>query len=425
VSSATDVLVVGGGPAGRALAGACAGRGLRTVLLDRDPDAPWRQTYGAWAGELPADLPADVVAARATGRAVALGEHRLGWEYVVLDVPALRAHLDSALDQVDVRRGRALGLAGPGAVALADGSTVHARVVVDAGGDRQPLAGPARPPTARKAAVRASGALMAAFLTSGGHRWPAGGGRPAAAEQTAYGRVVPEAVAAPLVAPGEALFMDWRPDHGEPGWPSFLYGVPLGGGQVLLEETSLARRPGLPIPVLRRRLDRRLARHAIVVPAGAPDERVRFRVDAPRHRTPGVLGFGAAAPLTHPASGFSVATALTLAPRVAAALATHLPDASAALAAAHGVLWSPGARAVHRFRRVGLEALLRMPPAEVPAFFERFFALPDAHRWSYLTARADLGATAATMATLFARADWRLRARLIGPALLPPARAQG
>jgi lycopene beta-cyclase len=388
-----DVLVVGGGPAGRALAVECGRRGLRTLLLDKAPDAPWRQTYGVWAAELPADLPEQVVATRSRGRAVAVGEHRLGWEYAVLDVPELRAHLDAELAEagVAVRAGRAVGPAGPGAVALADGEVLRARVVVDAGGDRQPLVQAGR------------------------------GATPA--EQTAVGVVVPQEVAAPLLAPGEVLFMDWRPDHGEPGWPTFLYGVPLGDGQVLLEETSLARRPGLALAVLRRRLAARLAAHGVAVPVGAREERVWFRVDTPPHRAPGVLGFGAAAPLTHPASGFSVATALTLAPAVAAAVAEHLPDGRAALAAARSVVWPAGARAVHRFRRVGLEALLRMPPAEVPLFFERFFALPEQHRWAYLTARNDVPATAATMAALFAKADWRLRARLVVPVVLPPAPA--
>jgi lycopene beta-cyclase len=234
--------------------------------------------------------------------------------------------------------------------------------------------------------------------------------------------VVDAAAAAPLVAPGEALFMDWRPDHGEHGWPTFLYGVPLGRGAVLLEETSLARRPGLPVPILRRRLHARLARHGVTAPADAPRETVRFPVDSPRHRTPGVLGFGAAAPLVHPASGFSVATALRLAPAVAAAIAGRLPAGpAAALAAAQGVVWPVGSGAVHRFRRTGLEALLRMPPAEVPAFFEVFLALPPRHRWAYLTGRDDVPGTAATMRAVFADADWRLRARLVAPALLPPA----
>jgi lycopene beta-cyclase len=58
-----DVLVVGGGPAGSALAGACARRGLATGLLAPAPERPWTATYGMWAAELPVDLPESVVAA--------------------------------------------------------------------------------------------------------------------------------------------------------------------------------------------------------------------------------------------------------------------------------------------------------------------------------------------------------------------------
>ena len=55
-----DVLVVGAGPAGMALAAQCARRGLRTGLVDPAPQRPWTATYGMWADELPAGLPASV-----------------------------------------------------------------------------------------------------------------------------------------------------------------------------------------------------------------------------------------------------------------------------------------------------------------------------------------------------------------------------
>ena len=74
-----DVLVVGAGPAGMALAAACAQLGMKVGLLDPNPERPWVATYGMWSPELPVDLPASVVAARAVGRAIALTEHRLGW----------------------------------------------------------------------------------------------------------------------------------------------------------------------------------------------------------------------------------------------------------------------------------------------------------------------------------------------------------
>ena len=141
-----DVVVVGAGPAGRALAGACASRGLHTALVDPTPERAWRITYGAFTAELPTDLPASAIAARARGRAVALSPWELGWEYTVIDVPGLRAHLDAGLAGVTVVPGRVVQRDADG-VALADGTRMPARAVVDAGGYRQPLL--PRPPDQR------------------------------------------------------------------------------------------------------------------------------------------------------------------------------------------------------------------------------------------------------------------------------------
>ena len=385
-----DVLVIGAGPAGMALAGACRSVGLTTGLLDPAPDRPWMATYGMWSAELPADLPASVVAARAAGHVIAVTEHDLGWEYAVLDVPALHSHLSDRLTGVDVRVGRAVGSPQRGVVALADGSYLRAAVVVDAAGRWRPL-------------------------NSGksGH---------IPAEQTAYGLVLDEDVVASIVDSRTTLFMDWRADHGETGWPTFLYAIPLGEGRVLVEETSLARRPGLPLAVLRRRLHARLERRGIPIPKDVRDEKVSFRVDDPRHDGAGVLGFGAAAPLIHPATGYSVAASFRLAPQVAEAIAAHLPDPGRALAAAHRTVWSPSAQAIHRFRRIGLEAILRMPPDDVPEFFERFFSLPEEHRWTYLTERDDVIGTASAMGRLFRVSDWRLRRHLVASPVRRPLR---
>lgn len=427
VEAQRDVLVVGGGPAGRALAVECATRGLSTTVVDPAPDRPWAATYASWSDALPAELPTHVVASRCAGRAVAVGRHDLGWEYAVLDSAALHTHLAAAFADAggEVLTGRVVA-AGPDGAVLADGTSLRARVVVDAGGAAQPLNGTAAPRGAERrpplVAVGA-GARTPAPLerpTRGAGRAPRRDG--ASAAQTAYGLVVDAAVAAPFVSAGEALFMDWRPDHGEPGPPTFLYAVPLGDGQVLLEETSLAARPGLPLPVLQRRLHARLAHHGIVAPVEVRVEKVAFPLDRPLHRGRYAVGFGAAAPMVHPASGFSVAAALTRAPGLAEALARHLPaDPEAARRAAHRVVWPAQARAVRLFRRVGLEALLAMPPQQVPEFFEAFFDLPPAARWAYLTGDADLAGAVGTMSTLFRRSSGAIRRRLLDPRLLPRA----
>ncbi|WP_405416892.1 lycopene cyclase family protein [Pseudonocardia alni] len=58
-TTVADVLVLGGGPAGRALAAACAEAGLRTTLADPAPERAWTATYCAWPEELPAPARGD------------------------------------------------------------------------------------------------------------------------------------------------------------------------------------------------------------------------------------------------------------------------------------------------------------------------------------------------------------------------------
>ncbi|MGH3939253.1 MAG: lycopene cyclase family protein [Pseudonocardiaceae bacterium] len=390
-----DVLVAGGGPAGWAVAAACARLGLDTELVDPAPDRPWRATYGAWRGELPHDVDY-AVAASGIGTAIGTIGHRLGWEYVVLDNTALRDGFVTAGPRVRKARVRDARRDRGGVTVQVDESQLRAAVVLDATGAARSVLGSAP--------------------------------REQAAEQTAVGVVVDADAAQRLVTPGRALFMDWRSHHGETGWPTFLYAIPVGVGQVLLEETSLARRPGLGLGVLRRRLHARLAHHGIAVPTTG-EERVRFAVDRPLPSASdwrgSVVPFGAASPLVHPATGYSVAAALRLAPKVACAIRDALrPDGSAATgsaatgsaaagAAAWRTVWSPAAVAVHTLRRRSLEALLRFPPERVPLFFDVFFGLPERHRWAYLTGREDVVGTAAAMGTLFAISPWWLRKLLV------------
>ncbi|MCS7481553.1 lycopene cyclase family protein [Umezawaea endophytica] len=363
-----DVIVLGGGPAGRALAGSCAEAGLETTLVDPRPDKPWTSTYGAWADELPKETP---IAVRApVTRAIGVEHHVLDREYVVLD--NTRLHLLPPAVRVEVGKSTSITL-GPhrSSVRLADGRTLTAALVVDATG---------APPSRGRV------------------------------EQTAAGVVVTKEEAKAVLDDGEALIMDWRqPPVTGVEWPTFLYAVPLGPDRVLLEETSLARRPGLPVAELRTRLASRLAGHGIA--PTTVEEQVRFPVDLSR---PTRLTFGAAAALVHPATGYSVATTLTLAPLVAEAVADALPKGPrAARAAAKQIVWSPAAKLVHTMRRHGLRALLAMPPEQVPEFFDLFFRLPDELRRSYLSDREDVAGATKAMAELFRHAPWRLRRTLV------------
>ncbi len=310
------MLVIGGGPAGRALARACAHEGLDTAIVDRHPQRIYTATYGAWADELPPGTPTKTQST--TVRAYAREEHLIPRTYVVLD----NARLHELPPHIKV-------LSAP----------TEARYTFNATGARK--------------------------------------GR---AEQTAVGTVIESDNI-------DTTLMDWR--NGD----TFLYTVPLGDNRTLVEETCLARRPGMPLSELRRRLRARLE-------PGQQEERVRFPLDAPRSAN----AFGAAAGFIHPATGYSVATSLALAPKVARAVkAGENPE---------HVIWSRKARTVHALRRIGLEALLRMDADETRDFFELFFRLDQRHQRAYLSGRDDVRGTAAAMTALFRAAPLRLKSKL-------------
>ncbi len=285
-------------------------------------------------------------------------------KYAILDNAALHRRLDLADARV------VPGVAGTvtaGTVVMRDGTEIRAHRVIDARGVRPD---------------------------------------PTLAEQTAFGLVLPAAAAAPAMGDAAGWFMDWRRDNdtapGDP--PSFLYAVPLSDDTVLLEETCLVDRPGLPLDELRRRLDARLLARGVEPPANLEVERVRFPVQAPRPSGP-VDAFGARAGLIHPGTGYSVAASLTAVDDVVAALAAGRDPGKA--------LWPPRARLVRSLRDVGLSALLQLEPSRTAEFFDAFFSLPIERQRAYLSGRTDAAGTMRTMWELFRAGPPPIRRTLV------------
>ena len=347
----TDVLILGLGPAGRALAHRCEAAGLDVSAVDPHPHRRWTPTYAAWADELPAWMPAETVASIVEHPAVFTTRRAtVDRPYCVLDTAARQESLH--VDPARIITATATG-ATRTTVHLDDGRVLRADHVIDARG-----------------AIRRG-----------------------APEQSAYGVVVTAAAAEPALAGAPAWFMDWRDDHGGPT-PSFLYAMPLGDETVLLEETCLVGAPALTPADLRDRLHARLAARGVQLDGAERIERVRFPVTAPRNKRADPTGFGARGRLMHPGTGYSVAQSLGSADTVV--------DAITAGRDPYRALWPPRARAVHALRTAGLHTLLGLAPQQVAPFFSAFFDLPVTAQRAYLSSRTDLGGVASTMAKLFA-----------------------
>lgn len=382
-----DVVVVGAGPAGWAMASALGRVGVSAMVVASDPSQRWPATYGMWVDEFPSWI-ADGGGGFGSVfghewpevRVAGTVETRLPRRYGRLDNDALRRALGSV---------NTFAASVRGATHHAWGSRVHTsagnletRQVIDATG--------------------AAGVLTVP--------------RPADAAQVAYGLVVPSgALPEAWRTGGACTLMDWRPVGSDvpdgPGDATFLY-VLDDGQRALVEETSLVRRPPRTPDELRVRLARRLGADLTSDALDVEVVHIPMASGRRRHqRHDRVVAFGASAGYVHPATGYSVTASLRSAPRVAAAVASTLAmdDRQRAAALVADAVWPVAQRRVRALHDVGLAALERLDGEGLRRFFDAFFELPTEQWSAYLQVHAEPGAITQTMTGVFRRLPWRYR----------------
>jgi lycopene beta-cyclase len=389
-----DILIVGAGPAGLALAAALCDAGLHVAgLAPAPPDAPWPNTYGIWEDELSTPTLAAMLKHRWTDCTVYAGGETLPLArvYGLLDNASLQAHWRYAPARSIEHR------AHHSTVTTGDGGEVHARLVIDATGHA--------PAFVKRPAARGDIAYQAAYGVVG-------------------------TFAQPPVRSGQLVLMDYRAEHlteqeRRTGPPTFLYAMDLGEGRYFVEETSLARAPAVPFDQLKQRLARRLQYMGRAVATVEHEEFCLFPMNMPvPDLTQPVLGYGGAASMVHPASGYQVGAALRNAPVVARALAQALatPDATPVQVAKAGwdALWPAERLRKHRLYLFGLQTLLSFDEARLQRFFAAFFHLPRRYWGGYLSNTLALSEIVYSMTSLFLRAPMDVRGGLMAAALRHP-----
>lgn len=385
-----EVLVLGAGPAGLVAAASCRRLGLDVRVLAPDPRAPWDRQLACWEEELPAWVPASwrrtrwevMNAAGRTGTAVPKA-------YVALDVPAMqRELLDELAPCLTTGCADALSPGAMGVSTRSESGPLEARVVVDARG-----------------------------AAGGGQSW-----------QSAFGLEVT------LDRPwtGGAWLMDFRgasrlpPLGAAKTGPSFCYVLPFTPERVLFEETILmGSEPPEVLDALERRLRARLDSWGVAIREVHRVERCRIPMDATARPVPPalrgrVVRFGAAAGLTHPATGYQLGLALRRAGPLAEAVRRVVSGGPAGLESA---VWPDEALAAHALHRFGASAIQDLDAESTAAFFDAFFALSPEQSVGYLARTLSVAELRAAMWTLFCRASWRTRLQLQRAALRDPGGA--
>lgn len=237
--------------------------------------------------------------------------------------------------------------------------------------------------------------------------------------------------------PDRMVLMDWRDEHmGNDPYlrqtnrktPTFLYAMPIDERLIFLEETSLVSRPMLCYDEIKKRMAARLRHLGIWVRRVIEDEKCVIRMGGPLPMDPqGVVGFGGAAAMAHPSTGYMVARTLELAPAMADAMAeclgsTRMVRGNALRKRVWGGLWTPERRVEREFYRFGMETLLRMDLDGTRAFFDAFFDLNPYHWHGFLSSRLSLAELLSLSFELFGRASSRSKMDVITKCPLPLAR---
>lgn len=405
-----DALVVGAGPAGLSATASLAATGLRVGCLSPRHPPRWPNTYGVWLDELKTAGFESHVANTWNAARVRLPQgqtHELDRTYALLDNASLRQTLRERADagQTEWLEGVAVAVESDDSggttvgVETRSGARHTARLLVDATGHRD-----------------SPGAES---------------GAPEPGYQIAFGRVLPRSRRPDRG--GTMTLMNYEPPGIEPAAdapPSFLYSMEIADDRRLWEETVLVSRPAADYDLLRERLDRRLLRRGHDPAETIETERVMIPMGgslpevSPRR---GVLPFGAAACMVHPATGYMIGRTLYAAPRLAESVAQALEagsESSGARAVREGwrAIWPEERRRTRRLLTFGMEALVSMDGPSTASFFDAFFSLSQRDWRDYLSGTASPGRTARIMWRLFEHAPIATKGTLASSLLKPHAR---
>lgn len=406
-----DLVVVGSGPAGLAVAKQVSEAGVSVCCIDPSPQSVWPNNYGVWVDEFEAMDLLDCLDTTWASAVVYLDENikkSLKRPYGRVDRRRLKAKMmegciNNGVKFHQAKVSRVTHEEDCSLVLCSDGLSIKAAVVLDATGFSRCLVQYDKP-------------------YDPGY-------------QIAYG-IVAEVDSHPFDQ-DKMVFMDWRDSHlhadsmlrkNNQKLPTFLYAMPFSSNRIFLEETSLVARPGVPMEEIQRRMVKRLKHLDINVKSIEEDEKCVIPMGGPLPVLPQrVIGIGGTAGMVHPSTGYMVARTLAAAPIVASAIVqrldwkekTDLEDLSA------GVwrdLWPMDRRQQREFFCFGMDVLLTLDLHGTTRFFNAFFDLEPYHWHGFLSSRLYLPELIVFGLSLFARSSNVARLEIMANGTLPLTR---
>lgn len=408
LNKTVDLAIVGGGPAGLAVAQQVSEAGLSVCSIDPSPKLIWPNNYGVWVDEFEAMDLLDCLDTTWSGAVVYINdgaEKDLSRPYGRVN----RKQLKSKMLQKCITNGVRFHQAKVtdvvheevnSTVVCSDGVKIQASVVLDATGFSRCLVQYDKP-------------------YNPGY-------------QVAYG-IVAEVDGHPFDV-DKMVFMDWRDKHLDAypevkernsKIPTFLYAMPFSSNRIFLEETSLVARPGLKMEDIQERMVARLKHLGINVKRIEEDERCVIPMGGPLPVLPQrVVGIGGTAGMVHPSTGYMVARTLAAAPIVANAIVRYLGSTKGDQLSAEvwRDLWPIERRRQREFFCFGMDILLKLDLDATRRFFDAFFDLEPRYWHGFLSSRLFLPDLVFFGLSLFSHASNTSRLEIMTKGTVPLAK---
>jgi len=392
-----DILILGSGPAALCLASELAKQDLKIKgVSTKSPNEKWENTYGIWASELE-ELGLESLLSHRWCKTVSFfgnGETKKGniptkhnYDYGLINQEAFQNELLKKCKGIEWLNETAKDISEKNKlseVICFSGLKIKARLVIDASGHKSKFV---KRPIQKKIAQQAAYGIVGKFSS-------------------------------PPVNKEQFVLMDFRPNHlnneEKLSSPSFLYAMDLGDETFFVEETSLASYPALSQDNLKKRLFKRLDNKGIKVNEIFHEENCLFPMNLPLPiKKQFVLGFGGAASMVHPASGYMIGSLLRRAPLLAEKLAGFLnePHLSSLELATKGwdVLWPNELTQRHKLYQYGLQRLMSFDESRLRSFFSNFFKLSTKEWVGFLTNTLPLPKLIYVMSKMFINSPLKVK----------------
>ncbi len=392
-----DILILGSGPAALCLASELAKQSLNIKgISTKSPHEKWENTYGIWASELEELGLGNLLSHRWSETVSYFGDGikdkgnnptKHFYDYGLINQEAFQNDLLKKCKGIQWLNETAKFIKSENKISeviCLSGLKLKARLVIDASGHKSKFI---KRPNLKEVAQQAAYGIVGKFSN-------------------------------PPVNKDQFVLMDFRSDHLDDDEllksPSFLYAMDLGNETYFVEETSLASYPAFPQDHLKKRLLSRLQNKGVKVLEIFHEENCLFPMNLPLpKKSQSVLGFGGAASMVHPASGYMVGSLLRRAPLLAEKLAIFLkePDYSSLELATKGwsVLWPYELTQRHRLYQYGLRRLMSFDESKLRSFFSNFFKLSTKEWVGFLTNTLPLPKLIYVMSKMFINSPLKVK----------------